>query len=356
MDQQKIFFSYSRIDASDFALRLYNDLKNAGADVWIDQKDIKAGLRWDIEIGNALKACQCVLFIASKQSIESNNVLDEVYYALDNKKHVIPVLFALCDIPYRINRLQRVDFIIDYDPAFHWLLNTIQTTTQDQQNVEKPDKVNDRQEKLFDDKKYLTELEEADDCYEQQENEEAIKIYLKYPKKLSGEQCERIGVSYGNGFGVKQDFEEALKWYTKAVELGNISAIVKIGILYYYGQGVTKDCNKAIELYMKAARLGNTRAMCVLGNSYTNKDTLDYKKAMKWYQKAAELGDKYPFAHIGDLYMHGHGVSQDAEEAKRWYRKGAEKDDTLAKVRLEELEKYSLSGIVRWFKDKLTLL
>src|SRR3954471_21682937 len=103
-DQQKIFFSYSRTDTSEFALRLYNDLKNAGGSVWIDQLDIKAGLRWDAEIGKALTACQCVLFIVSEKAIASDNVLDEVYYALDKKKLVVPVLLSICDMPYRINR------------------------------------------------------------------------------------------------------------------------------------------------------------------------------------------------------------------------------------------------------------
>src|SRR3954469_25478299 len=114
MDQQKIFFSYSRHDASDFALKLYNDLRDAGGDVWIDQNDIKAGLRWDAEIGKALAACQCVLFLVSEKAIASNNVLDEVYYALDKQKLVIPVLLSLSDLPYRINRLQRIDFTNDY--------------------------------------------------------------------------------------------------------------------------------------------------------------------------------------------------------------------------------------------------
>src|SRR3954470_22639237 len=82
MDQQKIFFSYSRTDASEFALRLYNDLKNAGADVWIDQLDIKPGARWDVEIGEALETCTYVLFVASEKAVQSNNVLDEVFYAL----------------------------------------------------------------------------------------------------------------------------------------------------------------------------------------------------------------------------------------------------------------------------------
>ena len=43
------FFSYSRND-SDFALRLAKDLKSAGANVWIDQLDIKAGQEWDSQI------------------------------------------------------------------------------------------------------------------------------------------------------------------------------------------------------------------------------------------------------------------------------------------------------------------
>ena len=85
MDQQKIFFSYSRQDASAFALRLYNDLRDTGAAVWMDQLDIKAGPKWDVEIGKALAASNCVIFIVSEKSVQSDNVLDEVYYSLDKK-------------------------------------------------------------------------------------------------------------------------------------------------------------------------------------------------------------------------------------------------------------------------------
>ena len=42
---QENIFSYSSQDASAFALKLYNDLRDAGAEVWIDQSDIKAGAR-----------------------------------------------------------------------------------------------------------------------------------------------------------------------------------------------------------------------------------------------------------------------------------------------------------------------
>ena len=44
-DAPTAFFSYSR-DDSEFALRLAEDLKAAGAGVWIDQLDIQPGQRW----------------------------------------------------------------------------------------------------------------------------------------------------------------------------------------------------------------------------------------------------------------------------------------------------------------------
>ena len=103
MNSKKIFFSYSREDASAFALKLAGDLKNAGFDVWIDQQDIRAGAEWDIEIGKALETCDCLLFIESEKSVASKNVLDEVYYALDQNKRVIPIITRDSKTPFRFS-------------------------------------------------------------------------------------------------------------------------------------------------------------------------------------------------------------------------------------------------------------
>ncbi len=86
MNFKNIFFSYSRADASDFALRLAVDLKKEGLNVWIDQQDIRAGSEWDLEIEKALETSDCLVFIESEKSVTSTNVLDEVYYALEQKK------------------------------------------------------------------------------------------------------------------------------------------------------------------------------------------------------------------------------------------------------------------------------
>jgi hypothetical protein len=108
------FFSYSRED-SEFALRLANDLRAAGSDVWIDQLDIGPGERWDRVVQSALESCPSVLVILSPASVNSNNVLDEVSFALDQQKTLIPVLYRDCDIPFRLRRFQHLDFRGDYE-------------------------------------------------------------------------------------------------------------------------------------------------------------------------------------------------------------------------------------------------
>lgn len=125
MNLKKIFFSYSRTDASDFTLRLALDLKKEGFDVWIDQEDIRAGSEWDLEIEKALETCDCLLFIESEKSVASTNVLDEVYYAMEQHKRVIPVIYKDSKTPFRIQRLQHIDFSKDYATGLVNLINEL---------------------------------------------------------------------------------------------------------------------------------------------------------------------------------------------------------------------------------------
>jgi len=113
MKFKKIFFSYSRTD-TDFAVKLATDLKKEGYDIWIDQEDIRAGSEWDMQIEQALTTCDCLVFIQSEKSTASPNVLDEVYYALEENKTVIPVIIRESKAPFRIKRLQHINFINNY--------------------------------------------------------------------------------------------------------------------------------------------------------------------------------------------------------------------------------------------------
>jgi hypothetical protein len=99
------FFSYCR-DDSEFALRLAEHLKAAGANVWLDQLDIEPGTPWDRAVESAVTNCPRMLAILSPTSVNSENVRDEISVALSKQKRVIPVLYRECDVPFRLARLQ----------------------------------------------------------------------------------------------------------------------------------------------------------------------------------------------------------------------------------------------------------
>ena len=121
---QTAFIAYSRRD-SEFALKLAGDLKAAGARVWIDQLDIQPGSRWDRAIEDALTRSSTFLVILSPDSAESRNFHDEVSFALEKHKHVIPIFWRDCKIPLGLRRLQYVDFTKDYQQGLAGLLTAI---------------------------------------------------------------------------------------------------------------------------------------------------------------------------------------------------------------------------------------
>ena len=122
-EAQTAFISYSRED-SEFTLRLANDLKAAGAAVWLDQLDIAPGERWAKAVEDALNNCPHMLVILSPSSASSTNVDDEVSFALEEKKTVIPVIYRDCRIPFRLRPFQYVDFRGEYDLGLKRLLKT----------------------------------------------------------------------------------------------------------------------------------------------------------------------------------------------------------------------------------------
>jgi len=108
-DQRKTFLSYSRAN-KDFAIKLAKELKSEGFHIWLDQLDIPAGARWDREVEKALKESEIFMIILTPASVDSENVLDEIGYAIDNRKRFLPVLLENCEVPFRLRRFQYVDF------------------------------------------------------------------------------------------------------------------------------------------------------------------------------------------------------------------------------------------------------
>jgi hypothetical protein len=118
------FVSQARADSA-FAQRLAADLKTNGAHVWLDQLGIRPGRQWDREVELALATTNEMLVILSPTAVDSTNVMDEVAYALEEHKVVIPVLLADCRIPFRLRSYQYIDFRSDYQASLQTLLSVL---------------------------------------------------------------------------------------------------------------------------------------------------------------------------------------------------------------------------------------
>lgn len=107
--QHRAFISYSRVN-KEFASKLAKGLRTAGYHIWFDLMDIPTGSRWDDEVENALRECSIFLIILTPAAIASENVKDEIGYAIDHGKRLLPILLENCDVPLRLRRFQYVDF------------------------------------------------------------------------------------------------------------------------------------------------------------------------------------------------------------------------------------------------------
>lgn len=110
------FLSYSRSDEK-FALRLAQDLRAGGIAMWIDQLDIRPSEHWDRAIERAVRECRGLVVVLSPRSVASDNVADEISFAIDSGKSVLPVMIERCTLPLRLTRMQVIDATGDYGRA-----------------------------------------------------------------------------------------------------------------------------------------------------------------------------------------------------------------------------------------------
>lgn len=113
---ESYFLSYSRADER-VALKFATDLRDAGIAMWVDQFDIRPSEHWDRAIERAVRECRGLVVMLSPRSTASDNVADEISFALDHSKSVLPVMIERCPLPLRITRMQVIDATGDYERA-----------------------------------------------------------------------------------------------------------------------------------------------------------------------------------------------------------------------------------------------
>lgn len=120
-DGESHFLSYSRADER-FALRLAEDLRAGGVSIFVDQWDIRPSEHWDRAIERAVECCRGLVVIVSPRSIASDNVMDEISFAIEKRKAVLPVMIEKCVLPLRITRMHVIDGTGSYEAALQQCL------------------------------------------------------------------------------------------------------------------------------------------------------------------------------------------------------------------------------------------
>jgi len=112
-EKLKVFISYSRRDAAEFADELVASLELVGFAPFLDRHDIAAGEDWETRLGGLIAQSDTVVFVITPESVKSQRCVWEVERTLGLSKRLLPVIHksvADADIPSQLSRLQFVRF------------------------------------------------------------------------------------------------------------------------------------------------------------------------------------------------------------------------------------------------------
>lgn len=110
----KIFVSYSRKDAGDFAEQIQNHFSSFKEyDIFTDVDKIKIGDVWNNIIATNISKCDIFLVLVTYGSLNRSNVEKEVLQAQRENKKIIPCFYKNIkdsDIKWGLNTIQGIEF------------------------------------------------------------------------------------------------------------------------------------------------------------------------------------------------------------------------------------------------------
>lgn len=326
-DKPFVFVSYAHADA-ELAYPLISGLQERGLRVWFDD-GLDVGDLWDEVIPDHVEQCAAMLCLVSSRFTDSNNCLDEIHYAKEQKKELMILHLENEELPrnfrFRYSRFHALR-LSDYSDR-NGLMDKLAATQklrcclgQVQKGQQEP---RESPEELY---------QKGEVCYNAKSYEEAVEWYRKAAEQGHAEALRSLGVCYQEGFGVLQSWDEAARWYRQAADKGDSNAMNNLGWCYQNGYGIPQSWKDAIMWYRQGAEKGDSNAMYNLGWCYENGMGINksYEEAIKWYRQAVVKGNAAAMNNLGYCYEQGHGVTKSPEEAATWYRQAADKGEPTA--------------------------
>ena len=235
-----VFVSYAHADA-ELAYPIISGLQERGMRIWFDD-GMDVGDIWDEVIPDHVEQCTAMLCLVSTRFTDSDNCLDEIHYAKEQKRELLILHLEDETLPrnfqFRYGRFHalRLSTYSDHGALLDKLAATQKLRGcigQAQKCAEEP---KEDSEEL---------LSRGIACYNAKTYEEAVSWFRRAADTGNTEAMWRLGNCYLWGDGVDMSNEEAISWFRRAVDKGNAGAMYQLGYCYQQGWGVPKDQKKA---------------------------------------------------------------------------------------------------------------
>ena len=320
---KQVFISYSTKDSLPGLFR--ECIEMHGIECWIAPRDIIAGVPYARSIIEGIKTCNIFLIFISRNSIKSEDVLNELDNAHGLHKTIIPIFLDNIDLSdelcYYLKRKQWIDCSASTLDGLKGLLSRLgvkdiqhqrcNTLLLSHQNQSLKHCSIDELKELANlgDERAINYLA---DCYFNGDNVQqnyfmAANLYHIGTQHNNSESQYKLGLCYLNGNGVLQNNVEAFRHFRLAADQGHIKAAYQLSQLYSNGDGIDKDLSSAFK-YLSIAADGNLPdalndiAVYCFNGTGTN---INRPLAIEYYKKAAQNNHAMAQHALGYYYEYG---------------------------------------------------
>ena len=326
-----VFVSYAHAD-KQLVEPIIAGLHARGLRIWFDD-GLDVGDICEEVLAERVKQCVAMLCLVSTRFTDSNNCLDEIHNAKEQKKELLIIHLEDEELPeifqFRYSRFHALRLsayhnqgeLLDKFVATKTLRSCIEQTQEENAVSE------ERPEDLF---------QKGKACYVAESYEETVSWYRKAAEMGHPGAMRSLGVCYANGPGVPLSHEEAVRWYRRAADNEDAEAMRYLGYCYEYEQGVRESLEESASWYHRAADKGDAEGMLRLAFCYADGFgvTKSHVEAANWFRRAADKGNARAMYWLGSCYESGEGVNKSLEEAVNWYRRAADMGDDEAMLYL----------------------
>lgn len=383
MTKYDFFISYSSKD-NEIAFKIVNALESAGLRCWIAPRNIPYGTPYARAIMEGIDECEKFIVLITRNSIESEDVLNEVDNAHSLKKTLIPI--RLTDVSlsrelnYYLSRSQWLTITSNNPEEILKLLNIgidtplpVDNLNQLRTNKHKKTRkttiliiaaiavfgmislicwlssdhfggkdntaniIESTSEEALHTISDSIDIDKKPNSYQAPEQSATAKKEDVNPSK-NEKHNPQSSMSYekmltdANTFYNHEEYGHALQLYETIANEYDINYADKVGYMYYHGLGAAKSPSKAIEWCKKAADIGkNHDAQIRVG--YMSLRAEEYAEAAKYYLEAEKhvILDPESKNDLGYLYFNGLGVTKDLDKAKKYWMEAASSGHSIAK-------------------------